>query len=60
MVETINENIEGKNAVVICKTQNLDKYNCKYKLDMGNNFEEISKNVLENSFSSKCKREFCP
>ena len=46
MVETINKNIEGKNAVVICKTENLDKYNCVYKLDMGNDLEEISKNIF--------------
>lgn len=46
MVNTINKNIEGKNAVVICKTNNLSKYNCKHKLDMGDSLEEISKNIF--------------
>ena len=27
LVQKINENIKGKKAVVICKTQNIDKYN---------------------------------
>jgi len=46
LVDTINKQIEGKNAVVICKTQNLEKYNVKFKLDMGNNLEEISRNIF--------------
>ena len=46
LVDTINKQIEDKNAVVICKTQNLEKYNAKHKLDMGNNLEEISRNIF--------------
>lgn len=46
LVKTINENIEGKTSVVICKTQNISKYNAKNILDMGNNLEEITKNIF--------------
>lgn len=46
MVDTINKNIDKKNAVVICKTCNLDKYSVKFKLDMGNTLEEISRNIF--------------
>ena len=46
LVDTIKEKIEGKDAVVICKTKNLEKYNSKYKLDMGNTLEEISSNIF--------------
>lgn len=46
LVKKINENIQGKNAVVICKTKNLEKYNAKYKLDMGETLEEITSNIF--------------
>lgn len=46
LIETINNNIVGKNSVVICKTSNLEKYNANYKLDMGETLEEISKNIF--------------
>ena len=46
LVQTINENIQGKNAVVICKTKNIEKYNAEYKLDMGETLEEITNNIF--------------
>ena len=46
LVQKINENIQGKNAVVICKSSNIDKYNAEYKLDMGNTLEEITTNIF--------------
>ena len=46
MAEEINKQIQGKNAVVICKTQNVDKYNSPYKLDMGQTLEQISNNIF--------------
>lgn len=46
LIGKINENIQGKKAVVICKTANIDKYNAEYKLDMGDTLEEITKNIF--------------
>lgn len=46
LIKTINENIQGKTAVVICKTQNIGKYNVKNVLDMGNTLEEITNNIF--------------
>lgn len=46
LVNAINENIKGKNAVVICKTKNLEKYNTQNILDMGNSLEDISNNIF--------------
>lgn len=46
LVRTINENIQGKKAVVICKTRNIEKYNVDYKLNMGNTLEEITNNIF--------------
>lgn len=46
LVNEVNKNIEEKNAVVICKTKNLNRYNIKNKLDMGNTLEEISSNIF--------------
>ncbi len=46
MAEEINKQIQEKNAVVICKTQNVDKYNSPYKLDMGQTLEQISNNIF--------------
>lgn len=46
IIEKINENIQEKNAVVICKTRNIDKYNAEYRLGMGNTLEEITANIF--------------
>ncbi len=46
LVKKINESIKGKNAVVICKTSNLNRYEVKHKLDMGSTLEEISSNIF--------------
>lgn len=46
LINEINKNIEGKNAVVICKTANLNRYKVEHKLDMGNTLEEISSNIF--------------
>lgn len=46
LVKTINENIQNKKAVVICKTSNINKYNADYKLNMGETLEEISNNIF--------------
>lgn len=46
IVEKIQELSQGKNVVILCKHQNLEKYNAKYKLDMGNTLEEISQNIF--------------
>lgn len=46
LVNEVNKNIEEKNAVIICKTKNLNRYNIKNKLDMGNTLEEISSNIF--------------
>lgn len=46
IVQKINENIQGKKAVVICKTKNIEKYNTEYKLDMGETLEEITNNIF--------------
>ena len=46
LVQTINGNVKGKRAVVICKTKNIEKYNTEYKLDMGETLEEITNNIF--------------
>lgn len=46
MIDEINKNIQGKNAVVICKTANMEKYKSNYKLDMGQTLEQISNNIF--------------
>lgn len=46
IVQKINEYIQDKKAVVICKKQNLKKYNTEYKLDMGETLEEITSNIF--------------
>ena len=47
LIERINKEIElEKNVLVLGKTSNLDKYNTKNKLDMGESLEEISKNIF--------------
>ena len=47
MINKINELInENKNVLVLGTTSNLEKYNCKEKLDMGDSLEEISHNIF--------------
>lgn len=47
LVKKINELIDkNKNVLVLGKTINLEKYNTKNKLDMGNTLEKISKNIF--------------
>ncbi len=46
MVKKINELSQNKNVVILCKTQNLDRYNVQNKLDMGSTLEEISNNIF--------------
>lgn len=46
MVEKINELAQNKNVVILCKTNNLNKYNAKNKLAMGSTLEEISHNIF--------------
>ena len=37
---------ENKNSLVLCTTSNLNKYNTENKLNMGENLEEITKNIF--------------
>ena len=47
LVEKINEQLSlEKNTLVLGRTNNLNKYNTKNKLDMGDSLEEISKNIF--------------
>ena len=47
LIEQINNKIkEVKNVLILGKTSHLKKYNTKNKLDMGDNLEEISKNIF--------------
>lgn len=46
MVEKINEISNEKNAVILCRTSNLEKYNAVNKLAMGNTLEEICNNIF--------------
>ena len=46
MIEKINELSQNKNVVILCKTQNLERYNVQNKLDMGGTLEEISNNIF--------------
>ena len=46
MVEKINEVSNEKNAVILCRTSNLEKYNAVNKLAMGNTLEEICNNIF--------------
>jgi len=46
MVEKINEISNNKDVVILCREQNMDKYNAKNKLNMGRNLEEISQNIF--------------
>lgn len=47
LIDRVNEEIEKeKNVLILGKTRNLDRYNTKNKLDMGETLEEISKNIF--------------
>jgi len=46
MVSKIKELSENKNVTILCKEENLEKYNTKNKLNMGKNLEEISQNIF--------------
>ena len=47
LVNKINEMIEqNKNVLILGRTKNLEKYNTKNKLDMGESLEEISHNIF--------------
>lgn len=46
MVEKINELCEKKQVVILCKNQNIEKYNVQNKLNMGETLEEISQNIF--------------
>lgn len=46
MIGKIKELSQDKNVVILCKTQNLDRYNVVNKLDMGKTLEEISQNIF--------------
>ncbi len=47
LVEKINElEKENENTLVLGTTKNLEKYNSKVKLDMGDSLEEISHNIF--------------
>lgn len=46
MVNKINELSNGKNVLVIGKSNNSSKYIAEYKLDMGETMEEIAHNIF--------------
>lgn len=46
MINKINELINGKNALVVCRDKNFDKYDTKNKIKMGNSLEEIAHNIF--------------
>lgn len=47
LIDKINELIcENENVLVLGTTENLEKYNCENKLDMGESLEEISHNIF--------------
>lgn len=46
MVEKIQELSKNKEVVILCKNQNIEKYNVQNKLNMGKNLEEISQNIF--------------
>lgn len=48
LINKINEiSSQNKDVLVLGRTNNLDKYNSKYKLDMGNTLEEIAHNIFK-------------
>ena len=47
LVERINEEIKkDNNTLILAKTSNINRYNAKHILDMGESLEEISKNIF--------------
>lgn len=46
MVNKINELIQDKQALVVCRDKNFDKYNTKNKIKMGNPLEEMAHNIF--------------
>lgn len=46
MVNKINELINEKNALVVCRDKNFDKYATKNKIKMGNSLEEMAHNIF--------------
>ena len=46
IVDKIQELCKDKDVVILCKKQNIEKYNVKNKLNMGESLEEISQNIF--------------
>lgn len=46
MVNKINEFIKGKEALIVCRDCNYNKYNTNYKIKMGNSLNEIAHNIF--------------
>ena len=46
MVNKINEFVNGKDALIVCKDCNYSKYNVKHIIKMGNSLEEIAHNIF--------------
>lgn len=46
MVNKINELIQDKQALVVCRDKNFDKYDTKNKIKMGNSLEEMAHNIF--------------
>ncbi len=46
MVNKINELINEKNALVVCRDKNFDKYATKNKIKMGNSLDEMAHNIF--------------
>lgn len=46
MVNKINELITSKNALVVCRDKNFDKYDTKNKIKMGNSLEKMAHNIF--------------
>ena len=46
MVNKINELISGKNALVVCRDKNFDKYTTKNKIKMGSSLDEMAHNIF--------------
>lgn len=48
LINKINEiSLQNDNALILGRTYNLEKYNAKYKLDIGNSLEEIAHNMFK-------------
>lgn len=46
MVEKVKELSKNKDVTILCKEENLSRYNVKNKLNMGKNLDEISQNIF--------------